>query len=279
MDIPEQSAYKKHFSTETLLIRFTNDILIASDEKSATVVLLLDLSAAFEHSLLLTILEKEIGLKGTVLIWFKSFLTSRTQRTRIGKCLTDEIVEMFGVPQGSVLGPVLFNIYIRSIYSLVHSFGFSIYGYTDDNQILKTFMPKNQHLCLTEDLSLCFHLVQQWMCKYFLQLNAEKTQIIVFGRTEILKEIPIGGIFLCEGTTIRFLSTIINLGIMMDSSLKMSNQVCNLKKSCFQTLRKIAKIRNLLTQKNLKTIVNSLVVSCLDYCNALYYNNNNNKIR
>ena len=60
---------------------------------------------------------------------------------------------------------------------------------------------------------------------------------------------------------------------------KNSNQVCNLKKSCFQTLRKIAKIRNLLTQKNLKTIVNSLVVSCLDYCNALYYNNNNNKIR
>ena len=76
LDIPEQSSYKKHFSTETLLIRLTNDFLIASDEKSATVVLLLDLSAAFdtvEHSLLLNILEKEIGLKGIVLRWFKSF--------------------------------------------------------------------------------------------------------------------------------------------------------------------------------------------------------------
>lgn len=274
LDIPEQSAYKKHFSTETLLIRLTNDILIASDEKSATIVLLLDLSAAFdtvEHSLLLNILEKEIGLSGTVLRWFKSFLTSRTQRTRIGQCSTDEIVIMFGVPQGSVLGPVLFNIYIRSIYSSVQSSGFSIYGYADDHQILKTFMPKNQHLCLTEDLSLCFHLIQQWMCKYFLQLNARKTQIILFGPPEVLREIPIGGIFLCEGTTIRFVSTIKNLGVMMDSSLTMSNQVCNLKKTCFLTLRKIAKIRNLLTQDNLKTIVNSLVVSCLDYCNALYY--------
>ena len=58
---------------------------------------------------------------------------------------------------------------------------------------------------------------------------------------------------------------------MMDSSLTMSNQVCNLKKSCFQTLRKIEKIRNILNQENLKTIVNSLFVSCLDYCNALYY--------
>ena len=274
LDIPEQSAYKKHFSTETLLVRLTNDILIASDAKSATVVLLLDLSAAFdtvEHSVLLRILEKEIGLSGTVLKWFKSFLTSRTQRTRLGNAVSDDIIIMFGVPQGSVLGPVLFNLYIRSIYLTVKSLGFSIYGYADDHQVLKTFKPKDQHLCLTEDLSLCVYLIQQWMNKYFLQLNASKTQIILFGPPDILNKVPIGGIFICQGITIRFVSTVKNLGTKMDSSLSMSNQVLSLKKTCFFTLRKIRKIRFLLSRDHLKTIVNSLVVSCLDYCNALYY--------
>ena len=83
---PEQSGYKKHHSTETLLIRIWNDLLVASDEKSATVVMMLDLSAAFDtvdHDLLLRILMKEIGLRGTVLQWFTSFLKGRAQRIRI----------------------------------------------------------------------------------------------------------------------------------------------------------------------------------------------------
>lgn len=276
LDIPVQSAYKKNFSTETLLVRLTNDILIASDKKNATIVLLLDLSAAFdtvEHNILLRILEKEIGLCGTVLRWFRSFLTTRTQRTRLGNSVSSDIIIMFGVPQGSVLGPVLFNIYIRSIYSnhIIKSVGFSIYGYADDHQILKAFRPKNQHLCLTEDLALCFYNIQKWMTQYFLQLNATKTEIILFGPPDILKDIPIRGSFLCHGVTIRFVSTIKNLGFLLDSTLTMSNQIMSLKKTCFNTIRKIAKIRFLLSKDHLKTIVNSLVVSCLDYNNALYF--------
>ena len=90
-----------------------NDLVIASDEKSCTVVMLLDLRAIFDtvdHTKLLTILEKLIGVSGTALNWFRSFLSGRTQKVMIGTYESEEVIILFGVPQGSVLGPVLFDI-------------------------------------------------------------------------------------------------------------------------------------------------------------------------
>ena len=88
LNTSEQFAYKKNHSTETLLIKLSNDLLIATDERSATVVMLLDLSAAFDtvdHDILIRILRNEIGLRGMALAWFTSFLKDRSQCIRLGK--------------------------------------------------------------------------------------------------------------------------------------------------------------------------------------------------
>ena len=271
---PDQFAYKKNHSTETLMIKIVNDLLIAADEKEATVIMLLDLSAAFDtvdHTLLLNILEKEIGLRGNVLRWFNSFLKGRSQRIRLGKVTSESIIIMFGVPQGSVLGPVLFNLYIRSIYRCVRKLGFNIFGYADDHQILKSFRAEGQINVLTHELTRCFSLIKLWMNRFFLQLNDSKTQIIVCGPSKVLNEIQMQGVHLTMGTTVRFASCVKNLGVQMDSNLTFEQQVVHLKQNCFRTLRNICKIRFLLTRSQLKTIVNSLVVSCLDYCNGLYF--------
>ena len=231
---PEQSAYKKNFSTETLLVRIWNDLLVASDEKSATVVMMLDLSAAFDtvdHNLLLDILKKEIGLRGTVLKWFESFLKGRSQRIRLGSTVSDEIIIKFGVPQGSVLGPVLFNLYIRSIYGFVQALNFSIFGYADDHQIMKHFKPYNQGVTLLTKLKECFAAVKSWMQKYYLAMNDSKTQIIIFGPTSVLKEITVNGVNIGScNITIRFVSTVKNLGIYMDAALSMKDHIAELKK-------------------------------------------------
>jgi hypothetical protein len=170
-----------------------------------------------------------------------------------------------------VLGPVLFNIYIRSIYGCVKNLGFDISGYADDHQVCKSFGTISQGMVLIYELDRCFQEIKRWMSQYYLQLNDRKAQIIVFGSTNVLKEIEINGINTSSGTTVRFIATVKNLGIYMDSKLSLSNQVISLKKKSFATLRNIRKIRFLLTREQLKIIVNSLVVSCLDYCNGLFY--------
>ena len=274
LSCPYQFAYKKHHSTETILVKVTNDILMASDSQTATVLMLLDLSAAFDtvdHGLLLKILNYEIGIRGTALAWFSSFLKGRAQRVRLGNITSETVTILFGVPQGSVLGPVLFNIYIRSIYKCVQKLGFKIFGYADDHQVLKSFVPSEQLKVLSIQLVDCFDAIQKWMMQYFLQLNGPKTQLIIFGSSRIFERIVISGAHLNLKTTVRFVSVVKNLGFTMDNKLNFQNQIIMLKKKCFCTIRNIFKIRYLLSADDIKIVVNSMIMSCLDYCNCLYF--------
>ena len=127
--------YKKHHSTETMMVGAVNDILTGFDENKCTVMVFLDLSAAFDTidiKKLLTILEEEIGLGGTALKWCESFLTNRTQRVKIDGQYSEELEVKYGSVQGSVLGPKFFNIYVRSQPEVFLKSGFKTSSFADD---------------------------------------------------------------------------------------------------------------------------------------------------
>ena len=138
---------------------------------------------------------------------------------------------------------------------------FKIVGYADDHQISKSFHIGDQHVTLSEELRQCFAAIKKWMNQYYLKLNDDKTQIIIFGSSRILNDIKIMGVHISVGIPILFKTTVKNLGVQMDNRLSMMQQVMEVKKRSFRTLRNIRRIRSFISEDQLKVVVNSLVVS------------------
>ena len=122
-----QSAYRKDNSTETALLRITNDILQATDKHEDTILVLLDLSEAFDtidHEVLLNRLKQRFGFRDLALKWLASYLADRKKSVRIRSAVSVDSQLCFGVPQGSVLGPVLFSMYVAPVEDIVLPHGF-----------------------------------------------------------------------------------------------------------------------------------------------------------
>ena len=133
-----QSAYKAHHSTEIAVLRITNDILLSMDREDNVFPLLPDLSAAFDtvnHSLLLSRLENSFGIRGTVLQWFHSYLSGRSQFVEIKD--TESLVRNLtvGVLQGSVLGPILYLLHTVPLAEIIRNQGLNYHFCADDIQL------------------------------------------------------------------------------------------------------------------------------------------------
>lgn len=131
-----QSAYRRHFSCETCIVKVLDVVFTAMDSKLVTILTLLDLSSAFDtvdRDLLLMKLEA-VGVTGSALQWFKTYLTDREQSVVINSTFSTSFPLQCGVPQGSVLGPLLFAIYLFGIGDVFSSHGVDYIIYADDIQ-------------------------------------------------------------------------------------------------------------------------------------------------
>ena len=268
-----QHGYKKNHGTETLLLKFIDEILVAIDKKLGVVVLIVDLSAAFDtvsHHVLLNILSTELGISGVALKWFKSFLIGRSQQVHINGETSEPIILTCGVPQGSVLGPALFNIYCRSMYKVFKDCDFKPLSYADDNSGMVSFSSTFQYHTLVNKIPQCLEHIQTWTTNHLLKLNATKTEIIVFADSKFLSKLKIHGIFSLAGECIRFLSSVKYLGVTLDSLLTFNEHINSVTSSCYLYIRKIKSIRHLLSKDETQTLVHAFISSRLDCNNSLY---------
>ena len=241
-----QSAYKRYHSTETALVKVQNDLLMSMDGNNVSVLVLLDLSAAFDTvdiDILLDRLRDCFGITGNVLSWFKSYLTGRYQRVSINGQLSSSSLLHFGVPQGSVLGPILFSIYTSPLCQIIERHNLSYHIYADDTQLYMSLEP-NPVTCTTvveENLVDCICDIKNLMHDNKLKLNTDKTDIILIGKPQHVKKLEMSALNL-GGILVPVSDEVRNLGVIFDTQLNMHNHVASLCKSSFYHLHRVSQI-------------------------------------
>src|SRR5271155_4156573 len=248
---PFQSAYRKFHSTETALLRIQNDLLLGIENKQVSALFFLDLSAAFDtidHEILLTRLQTHFGISGSANNLLSSYLQNRSQSVKINSHISRPIAVPTGIPQCSVLGPLLFSLYTTPLSELLSASGLSSHLYADDTQLYISFPPSESSISLTL-LSSTLDAVHAWFTSNRLLLNPSKTEHLLIGTPQ--QRSPVA-------TWVSSLTLTCHL----------ISSVCQ---SSFYQLRQLRQIRPCLDLNSATIIANSLVSTKLDYCNSLYY--------
>jgi len=271
---PLQSAYRQNHSTETALVKVFNDLLCCMDTKQSVMLVLLDLSAAFDtvdHNIMLDRLHHNCGITDTCLQWLSSYFSDRTQSVVIDGLSSSPHALTTGVPQGSVVGPFTFPQYLQPVSEIAKNYHTSVHFYADDTQLYRSFN-LNSYNETKSDVECCVEKVKLWMASNMLKFNDAKTEYLTIGSPYNVKHCP------SEMNTIKVGSHEItacnsarNIGCVMDTHLTMQAHINSVSRACYHQLRNIANNRRYLTLDTTKTLVHALVCSRIDSLNALYF--------
>lgn len=271
-----QSGFRTGHSTTSALLKINEDIREATDQRKLTILTLLDFSKAFDTvdiDILICKL-KRLNCSGSVISWFDSYLRERQQCVLVGDRFSSWRFGRAGVPQGSILGPLLFSIYINDVTKTIKHCRYHLYA--DDLQLYihsPTDFTNDALTKLNEDLaSVC-----KWADNFGLTLNTGKSQAIVMGHQRLISRVNINTIprVQINGSPINYsLSVKKNLGVFMDSDLNWNTQVSHVCKKVYSLLHSLKTVNDFLPSELKKRLVQALVMPHFDYCDILLTNLN-----
>ena len=268
-----QSAYCKHHSTETAVLNICDEILENAEHNKLTAMVCLDLSTAFDnvnHSILKSVMEHYFGLKDTAFKWLSSYISNRQFSVKIGGSFLHAHTINFSVPQGSILGPVLFSCYVSTLPEVIKQNSDTIIlGYADDHAFTQAFTQKDT--LVKQIVEEKVNRIKNWMCMNHLKMNDTKTEFITFGTTHLLNKKNLDSITIGD-TTVKSSKTIRFLGVLLDDTLSFKQHVAACAKSALYGIHLIKNVRKYLTMATTKMLMCTLVLSQLDCINSILTN-------
>ena len=228
---------------------------------------MLDFSSAFDtidHTILVHRLHTDFGFTDTVLQWFSSYLTDRTHYVSLSNHCSDFAPVHSGVTQCSVLGPMLFTMYIKPLSAIIDSHSIIHHSFADDLQ-LQMSAPPDRISELLHSMQSCISDVKAWATANMLKLNDSKTELmlVISKISKHLHNLPTS--ITIGNAQIPFKQSVKNLGFTLACHLFFSN----IARTCYFELRRLASIRRFLTSTATATLVSAFVLSRIDYCSSL----------
>ena len=234
---------------------------------------MLDFSSAFDtidHTILVHRLHTDFGFTDTVLQWFSSYLTDRTHYVSLCNQCSDFTPVHSGVPQASVLGPILFTMFIKPLSAIIDSHSTIHHSFADDLQ-LQMSVPPDRISELLHSMQSCICDVKAWATANMLKLNDNKTELMLVTskRTKHLHNLPTS--IIIGNAQVPFKQPVKNLGFTLECLLTMNAHVTNIARTCYFELRRQTSTRRFITSTAAATLVSAFVLSRIDYCNSLLF--------
>ena len=205
-------------------------------------------SAAFDavhHDTLLDRARTVFGIYDVALDWIRSFVTGRTQQIVVGSEKSTVFSSKSGVPQGSVLGPILFGMYVSPVGDVIAQHHVHYHQYADDMQLYVSVRPQD---CVTiPSLEQCATDVSRWFTENALLLNPTKTEAVIFGTSRRLRQVPSTPGVLVAGAHVKFSDAVTLLGVTLDSALTFDKHITNVTRCCYYHMRALRHIHPLLS--------------------------------
>jgi len=215
-------------------------------------------------------MDSDYGVKEAAHDWLTSYFIDRTQSVNIDSVSSSQHKLVTGFPQGSVLGPFSYPVYTAALFRIAEKHGVIMHMYADDTQLFISFDPPE---CEEAKLRMmaCLKDIRKWMAEHHLKLNDDKTEVMLIGSKHNLKKINSVSSIMVGDTEVNIVKSAKNIGVIIDSNLSMEQQVNNVTRLCYMHMYQIGKIRQFLDETTAGKLVCSLVLSRLDFSNALLF--------